>query len=205
LTYFENLNKNLSRRTIGIPKKGLVVLYTGPLMVKKGIFQYARVISKLSYEFSDTHFVLIESRESHRYESIRNRSKLLSIFKGINNIFFFQGIFSRNDLYSAPDIVVVPQKDPHGTIIPPITILEAMAAGRAVIGTNTIGIKGLIQDGLNGVLYDKSNDEGLENAIRKLLLNKKLREKLGSNAKKYMKSRTISNTVSQYLELYQSS
>ncbi len=61
-------------------------------------------------------------------------------------------------------------------------LIEAMACGKAVIGSNVGGIPNVIKDGENGFLFENENVEQLTIAIRKLLLDNTLRKSMESNA-----------------------
>ncbi len=68
----------------------------------------------------------------------------------------------------------------------PYVLLEAMACGKAVIGSDISGINDVITHEVNGLLVPPRNAKALNDAILKLLNNKKLREKLGLNARQLM-------------------
>lgn len=60
----------------------------------------------------------------------------------------------------------------------PMSVLEAMAAGVAVITTRVGGIPELITNGVDGLLIDAGDKEGLANAISALLSDEGLRTRL---------------------------
>ena len=53
----------------------------------------------------------------------------------------------------------------------PISLIEAMAAGLPVIGTNVEGIRDVIVPNQNGLLVELGDVEGLTNALLSLLEN----------------------------------
>lgn len=61
----------------------------------------------------------------------------------------------------------------------PIALIEAMAAGLPIIGTNVKGIKDLICNGRNGYLVQAENEIGLKSMIKSLLENDQLRITMG--------------------------
>lgn len=64
----------------------------------------------------------------------------------------------------------------------PMSLLEAMACGCAIVTTATCEIPNIIQNGINGFI---SNDENeLKSYISKLLSDNELRKELGENARK---------------------
>lgn len=78
------------------------------------------------------------------------------------------------------DIAVVPSQASEGISL---SLLEAMAAGCACIGTPVGGITNIIIDGFNG-LFASFNDESLADTILKLAFNSELRKRLQGNAEK---------------------
>lgn len=65
----------------------------------------------------------------------------------------------------------------------PKTLLEAMACGLPVIGTNVIGIKEVIKHGENGYLCGTSV-EAIKEAIEEVMRDEELRHRIGRNAMK---------------------
>lgn len=89
--------------------------------------------------------------------------------------------------YSAEDSVNFHSKY-HIAVIPTIkheaislSLLEAMAAGCAVIATNIGGITNAIIDGYNGLMISPVQSE-LEEAMERLITSRELRDKLSDNA-----------------------
>lgn len=66
----------------------------------------------------------------------------------------------------------------------PKTLIEAMACGMAVIGTDVPGIREIIKHGENGWLC-KTDSESIETAINRLLADDELRDQLGKKALEY--------------------
>jgi len=67
----------------------------------------------------------------------------------------------------------------------PLSLLEAMAAGKCCVTTNSCGQKDVISDGENGLLFEVGDFNGLASAIKKCYKNEEVINMLGLNAKKY--------------------
>jgi glycosyltransferase involved in cell wall biosynthesis len=63
----------------------------------------------------------------------------------------------------------------------PVSILEAMASGLPIIGSNVRGIRDLIDDGLGGYLFNHSDHKKLSFVLEKLASNSKLRYEMGQH------------------------
>jgi phosphatidylinositol alpha-mannosyltransferase len=60
-----------------------------------------------------------------------------------------------------------------------LVLLEAMAAGLAVVGSNIEGFAGVITNGVDGLLTTPKDEDAMAQAILRLLRNPQLRERLG--------------------------
>jgi len=65
----------------------------------------------------------------------------------------------------------------------PMSVLEAMAYGKPVVGADIGGIPELIADGQTGLLFTPGDREGLNTAIRRLMEDPALRHRLGCAAR----------------------
>jgi glycosyltransferase involved in cell wall biosynthesis len=64
-------------------------------------------------------------------------------------------------------------------------VMEAMAAGKPVVGMQSGGVQELIQDGLTGFLVQPGNVQVMAERVDQLVSNPALRERIGINARKY--------------------
>lgn len=69
----------------------------------------------------------------------------------------------------------------------PLSILEAMAAGIPIVGTDVEGIRDVICNGENGFLVKLDDVSGLKDILYVLINNKSLIDKLGRNSKNIAK------------------
>jgi glycosyltransferase involved in cell wall biosynthesis len=83
------------------------------------------------------------------------------------------------DLLASCDLFVLPSLY-EGL---PLSILEAMAAGKAVVATAVGGTPEAVLDGITGLLVPPGSPEALANAIRKVLSHLELACKMGSAGK----------------------
>jgi len=66
----------------------------------------------------------------------------------------------------------------------PYSVLEAFALGKLVVGSNIGGIPELIEEGVDGFLFEPGNSEELSEKIAYLISRPRLREEMGRNARK---------------------
>jgi glycosyltransferase involved in cell wall biosynthesis len=81
-------------------------------------------------------------------------------------------------IWRSIDIAVVPstEPEPFGMVA-----IEAMMAGKPVIGANHGGLKEIIIPDETGLLFKPNDQKDLESCLKKLIENQKLREELGKN------------------------
>lgn len=65
----------------------------------------------------------------------------------------------------------------------PLALVEAMAAGCACIASDVVGVRGVIEDGVTGLLVPESDAPALANAIGRLLRDPALAARLGAAAR----------------------
>lgn len=149
--------------------KGQDVLIDALYLLQKNITEFIAVL--VGDVFPGYEFILEDMKKKVDAFHLREKVKFLGF---------------RNDvpyLMSLCDIIVVPSKLPDPF---PTTVLEAMVSGKAVVASNIGGIPEIIQDGINGVLFQPNKADDLASKIYYLITHKKIRISLGINAKKYV-------------------
>ncbi len=120
---------------------------------------------------------------------------------GIDQAVFFAG--NRGDvrkLLQVCDILVLPSLHREGL---GVAIIEAMAAGIPVIGSNLGGIPEAIRDGENGLLTAPGDVFGLANAMKKLIEDRELRVSMGSSGLQFYRGKfTLERMMRQIEGLY---
>ena len=105
----------------------------------------------------------------------------------------FTGYIEDVDLpkyYASSDIFVLPSIDINGyTEGLGVVLLEAMACGTPVIGSNVGGISDIIEDGYNGFLVPEKSPPELADKIIELLSNKKMAEEFSVNGLKIVREK----------------
>lgn len=84
-----------------------------------------------------------------------------------------------------------------------LTLLEAMADGKPVIGSKVEGISEIIKPGLNGFLFELGNDRQLAYYLEKLIKDPKLRLTMGKRGFRFVKkSFDLKSMIKKYERLY---
>ncbi|MFC2025808.1 glycosyltransferase [Chloroflexota bacterium] len=99
------------------------------------------------------------------------------------------------------DMFVLPSRDEAL----PVSLIEAMAFGKAIIATRVGGIPEIINHGNNGLLVENEDSAGIADQILELYLDPVLRQQLGKNARaSYVQSLTLDSFFEQFLGLVES-
>jgi len=77
----------------------------------------------------------------------------------------------------------------------PMAVLEAMAAGKAVVASSVGGIPELVQDGVNGLLVPPHDAAALAAALERLLGNDSLRGQLSAQARRTVETQYSTQAV----------
>ncbi|MFA5114550.1 MAG: glycosyltransferase family 4 protein [Candidatus Omnitrophota bacterium] len=115
------------------------------------------------------------------------------------NVSFLPAAVDTREALSAMDVFVLPSlAEGLG-----LSLMEAMAAGLAVIGSDIGGIRSLIQNGHNGILVESRNVDALSREISALLQDKQRRQRLGDNAARFIRENfSLSRMTEKTEEVY---
>lgn len=160
------------------------VLYVGRYEKIKGTHVLCEAIPIILKSLPDTHFTFIGADTNTDINGGSHRNYLLRRMSEMNvqrNVTMLDRI-NRPELvkyYQECSLVVAPSLFENF----PMTCLEAMACGKAIVSTKVGGITEMIIDGVTGVLVDADNAEELAQVIINLLKNDYIREVLGKKAR----------------------
>jgi glycosyltransferase involved in cell wall biosynthesis len=96
-------------------------------------------------------------------------------------------------------VAVVPSRFPDPC---PTVALEAMAAGRPVVGSAVGGLADLVVDGVTGVLVPPGDAAALRSAIQQLLTDPDLRARMGTEGRNKAASSSTNVVVSAWEEVF---
>ncbi|MEM0489473.1 MAG: glycosyltransferase [Candidatus Bathyarchaeia archaeon] len=165
-----------------------IVMGMGRLVSKKGFVYLLRSAPFVLKRFPNTLFVIAGEGD------LRAELEAFAKKLGIQEYVLFVGHipWDQTPVYlKAADVFVVPSiRDEAGNVDGlPSVLLEAMAAGCAVVASHIAGIPEVICDGENGLLVPPGDEIALSEKICLLLGDGKLRKRLGEAAKKTVATR----------------
>jgi phosphatidylinositol alpha-mannosyltransferase len=167
----------------GEPIEGLTdgkrnILFLGRLEKRKGLPFLLEAYAKLKQEFPDTRLVVVGGdgglRSVCELYVERNRLKDV-IFTGYVPEEEKPRYFRTADVYCAPNT---------GGESMGIVLLEALAAGKPIVASRIEGFADVLTDGSEGFLTPPRDSAALAAALKRLLLDQTLRNKMGKQAVK---------------------
>jgi glycosyltransferase involved in cell wall biosynthesis len=181
---FRSGSRQRGRNSLGLSEGQKLVLLVSKLGILKGHLVFLEAVERTVSQLDEpTVFAVAGDLMTDHYaeaELIRERARLARERGADVRMLGFRGDVP--DLTAAADVFV------HCPIYPdpfPTVILQAMSAGRAVIGSRIGGIVEQIQPGETGLLVPAGDPGELAAAIVKLVENDQLREQLGAAAGEY--------------------
>jgi glycosyltransferase involved in cell wall biosynthesis len=183
--------RTVLRREVGLAPDDLAVGIIANLYPVKNHAMLMRAAGRLAAARPDVRFVLIgEGNEREALTRLRHELRLDDrvVMPGrMANEPGLAGIF---------DIAVLTSVE-EGF---PNWIVEAMAAGRAVVATSVGGVPDAVLDGETGVLVGSGDDEALASALDRLLGDDDLRHRMGATASARARTLYHVDTVMAALE-----
>lgn len=202
-TRFRPEDKTEARRRLGLPPNEPVVVYVGRMLPRKDVRNVVRALATLKRRpaAGETLPLLLlvggETREPDETATPEiGALRRLAEDLGVADRVRFLGRRQPDELrwcYAAGDVAVTtPWYEPFG-----LTPLEAMACGRPVVGSAVGGIAFTVADGETGMLVPPRDPDALAAALRRLLADPALRERMGRSARHRVEDAFTWRTVAE--------
>jgi glycosyltransferase involved in cell wall biosynthesis len=168
-------NKREDRRKFDLPEEGLLVGLVGRIEEAKGQAVAIEAFAKAG--IPDSMLVICGAEQQKGYlDRLREQARELRIEQSVRFLPFTTEIPS---LMNAFDISLLPSRGETFGLV----VIEAMAAGIPVIGTDAEGVPEIIDHQRNGILVPPGESDALAGAMRLLAEDDGLRERLGRQAR----------------------
>jgi len=176
---------------------GPLILFVGRITKHKGIQFLIEAAPSILREFPKARFMIVGEDYGYLDSLVGMVEKL-----GIRDRVTFLSRLSEEEIvqaYKSADIFVLPSTlEAFGLVV-----VEAMASGTPVIASNYGGIRCLVQDGVNGLLFEVGEVSDLASKILLLLENQDLRRLLARKAHLQAEERySIQRAIDELLAVY---
>jgi glycosyltransferase involved in cell wall biosynthesis len=150
-----------------INRGGKVILYVGRLVDFKGVDYLIKAFSSIEQEFDGVNLVIAGDGP------FRSHLEALAASIGVRNVLFLGRVtdaekaylLAKSSMLVAPTICTKTSSESTG----PMTVLEALSAGKPVITTTVAGSSVFIQNGVNGFVVREKDADAIAEKIRYLL------------------------------------
>lgn len=195
--YYHPEEREGLRGAMNLSTSDYLVTFAGRLVAGKGLDILLESARKVLALHPSAYFLVVgRGPQRASYEAYAREL-------GISNRVVFTGF--RSDIptiLAGTDVFVLPSIS-EGM---PKSLLEAMAARKAVVASSVGGVAELIKSPDVGLLVAHSDPSALADAISDLISNQSRRNKIGSRAQQYVKSNfSVDHMVSSYDALYEES
>lgn len=184
----------VGRRKYGLKEEVDVIGFMGRLSPVKGIKYLIMAMSHVLKTKPNAQLIIVG--EGKIKQELKNLTKELGI---VNSVFFLGTIANTDEVFSLIDIFALPSlQEGLG-----LSLLEAMAMAKPVIGSEVGGILDVIQKEENGLLVSPGDARELSKAIIELLDNKEKAREMGKKARetvreKFSLERMVEDTEKVY-------
>lgn len=172
------------RSQFDISDNALLVGEVGRVSAIKGYEDLVRAAATVKKAIPNVTFIGVGGRPKSGTAYEQKILKLISSYN-LQDSFKFTGYRTDvSDIMSALDLLVLPShSEAFGRVL-----VEAMAAGKPVIGTTVGGIPEIIEDGITGLLVPPASPDDLAQAIIKILQDPDLAHRMGAAGRERAKA-----------------
>jgi glycosyltransferase involved in cell wall biosynthesis len=190
------------RRRLGLGSESIVVAGIGRLIPVKGFEYLVEAHAAAVASEPDLRLVLVGDGDGRR--ALEERVRAL----GVSDTVVLTGAVAPSEIpayMAAADVVSVPSVR-HGGYVDglPNVALEAMAAGKPVVGSRVGGIPELVRDGENGLLVPEKDAAALADALVMLARDPAFRARLGASGREEIRTERSWDAVGRrFVEIYE--
>ena len=177
--FFHNASGKDLRRKYDLENDFVILFVGGSTYARRS--ELVRALYQLSKKHG--HIKLILDVTPRQRETLTKLGEELGI---TNKILFLRSGTDKElaEVYAACDVFVYPSSiSPWGLVV-----TEAMAAAKPVVVSKQVGVSEIIQNGVNGLIIDRTNPERIVEQVETLMNNPRLRREIGQNAYEYVKT-----------------
>lgn len=182
-----------TRADYGLPDSARLLVYVGRLSSEKNLTTLLEQFANARHLVADLHLALFG--KGPQEDELRRLAAGMSLDSCVH----FRGVVAYDEvadwLAAADAFVTASTSEVH-----PLTVIEAMAAGKPIVAIRSPGITDTVESGVTGFLAQ--TEEGLDAAIVALLLDPSRARAMGEVAREASRRFDIHRTVSETLKLY---
>ena len=175
--------RRAGRERLGVGEGELLVAHLGQVLPHKGQVEFLRAAREVLQRFPRTRFLVMGDLDSDPDYARRVRAEAASLGA---SVILAGYVADAPDLLAACDLAAVTSLVPDPL---PRAVLEAMAAGVAVVGFAGGGVDEMVREGVSGRLVASGDVNALAAAMRELLARSEALRTMGAAARDDVRAR----------------
>ena len=193
---YDEEGRKATRRLLGIPPDAFVVGWIGRMTAVKRTEDIARTLQALVERGVNGYLCLVgDGPDRTRLE---RRMHELGVAKRCLFVGYQENVAR---FYDAMDVLLLTSVN-EGT---PVSVIEALAAGRPVVATRVGGVSDVVRDGVDGFLAEVADVESLAARLAELAGDPELRTRMGNAGRAHVVDRyAVERLVDDIDRLYRS-
>lgn len=172
----EDIERATARRLCRAEDDECVVLCQGMIRPYKGIEFLIDAWAELQRSGARAKLFVVGKGEQHLLDSISQKVQMMGLEKSVQLRFQFVPTETMISYYRAADIVVYPYK----AITTSGALMTGISQRKAIVATSLPPFQEMLENGKNALLCDYGDTLGLASALRSLIENRTLRNKLAN-------------------------
>lgn len=185
----------MDRNLYGYEENDIVLEYVGRLGPEKNLPFLLRAFAGVVQAVDQAKLIIVG--EGPEKENLEDRVNHMGLEKKVT----FAGRIPYDQVpafHAMADIFVTAS----ASEVHPLSVIEALASGLPVIGIDSPGVGDIIDDGINGQLVTEGDISAYAAKLTRLIVDRELRNRLGSRAKLDASNYAIERTVGLLCEKY---
>lgn len=194
---YKNTKVNVAEKkvSLGLNSNNLVVGTVGWLLPIKGPMILFKAMNRIWQNRFDVDLVYVGKGDLG--EALEQQAIKMGVSEKVKFLGWRDDV---HEIIPVFDLFVLPSlNEGMGRVL-----VEAMAAGKPVVGSNVGGIPDLIKNGQNGFLFESGDISGLSTVIEKLLLDKNMRHAMGKKGQVLAQNFSEAKMIAKIDALYTS-
>lgn len=184
-----------------IPFDSLFVGTIGDLKEANGQRDFVLAAQIVAERFHDAHFAVIGEDKTPNKSFRRELKRMVKVFGLEKQFLWLNWVADKSKFFNALDVFTMP---PHERSFA-LDIIEAMAHRTAIVATQTVSAKDILQDNETGLIVPTKEPVQLAEAINRLLSDEDLRISIGQKAQMNVREKfNLQKMIEETERVYQS-
>lgn len=190
-----------ARRELGLPEDGDLVTLVARIVPWKGIVEFVTAMIGLAKQRAGVRFLLVGDSSESAPDFVSGLHRQIEAAGLTERFRFVPHLADPYLAYRASSVVVHSsiESEPFGMVV-----IEAMAAGVAVVASPLGGPAEIIEDGVSGLLADPRDSQALTSAVLRLMDDRELHDRIAAAGVRRVQERYSERfAIDSLLRVYQ--